>query len=172
MGGSFFSETSWGFLIFQWKFFVCFLCNLLNSSAVCWGILLCSHLPVLVQDLDKCPQVSAFRDAEGLTDYLCHQFLLCQIQEGYLLPLQSSSRCLWWSTVLTCFSKQVAVQQVKLCLPQIHIIFYGCSHCLLPWELCYCSPTTWRVAEVALSPAGSSSSIHACWGSDCHEMLF
>lgn len=101
MGGSFFSETSWGFLIFQWKVFVCFLCHPLNSLMGYSPL----HLSVLVQDLDKCPQVSAFRDAEGLTDYLCYQFLLCQSQEGYLWPLQSSSRCLWWSIVLTCFSK-------------------------------------------------------------------
>lgn len=57
--------------------------------------------------------------------------------EALFLPVSPNSR---------------AVQQVKLCLPQIHIIFYECSHWLLPWELCYCSPTTWRAAEVALSP--------------------
>lgn len=86
----------------------CFLCNPLNSSPLLASACFSSGLG----------QMPSSFSIQGC--WRAHR-LQCQIHEGYLWPLQSSSRCLWWF-FLPVSPNSRAVEQVKLCWHQIRIV--------------------------------------------------
>lgn len=138
LGCSFLSVTSRGFLILQWKVLGFVFC--VTTSAVCL------HLPVLVQDLDKCPQVSAFRDAEGLTDCSAKSTRAtsgpCRVLPGacgdssYLF-LQIHELQTKWSSVSTKYTLSMSMFTLTPALrPPLQLSYHleGCQSCPIPYR--------------------------------------
>lgn len=118
----------WGFLLrglgclfgFLWGFFCVvvylFLHNSLNSSAVCCGILLLQkYLPVFLWNFNTFKLQHCL---QGLLLLLAQLFMMCQNQGRPCKVTPGACRALF----LPLPTNSWAVEQVKLCLHQMHIL--------------------------------------------------